>query len=107
MLSNFYIKSCENLTQLQKALFKCYPDCIGKFDEQEGGFQFHISMGNFNDKETLEKTFKIVQEQWKPFEFEVKEIYFFTKDIDLNYQVRTVVPLGKNPTKPLFDEMKE
>eukprot|EP01080_Neovahlkampfia_damariscottae_P003670 gene3670-6484_t len=93
--------------QFHQTILNVFPDCIGKFDEQEGGFQHHITIGKVGDELTAKKTIELMEQQWKPVEFEVKEVYFFTKDIDLIYQNRYVIPVGKNDSKPHFECIPE
>ena len=50
---------------------------------------------------------KFYQENWKPIEFEFKELYIVSRisQVD-NFQVRKVIPLGNNENnKPFFEEI--
>ena len=95
------------MNNLHELLLKVFPDCAGKFDNQEGGFKHHITIGRVGDEMTAKKTIELLQQEWKPIEFEVKEVYFCTKDIDLIYQNRYVIPIGKDNSKPNFDCIPE
>jgi hypothetical protein len=100
-------KPSEALENLHQTVVNVFPDLKTKYEEQEGGFQHHISMGNFGDEMTAQKVIEMIKENWKPIEFEVNEVYFCTKDINLVYQNRICVSLGEKEIKPAFQCIPE
>ena len=47
------------------------------------------------------------QKDWKPMVFLCQEIYCLSRVGEGPFTVRAVVPLGKNPNKPLFEAIPE
>jgi 2'-5' RNA ligase len=87
------------LADLSARLLKVYPNLDDVIKHQKG-FTPHMSMGSFKDIQYLQKVQQQLEQTWKPIEFIVKEIYFFTYVGFGPYQVREVVPLGPVITPP-------
>jgi len=92
------------LLNLQKTIMNVYPNCNEITKIGPNGFQPHMTLGKFTQKTIAQEKADILNKSnFKPIEFEVKEIYFFSRVGSSPYQVRTVIALGPNVTKMNYE----
>lgn len=87
--------------KLFNILKKEYPDSV------KGEFSPHIGVGFFTDYNEAVELQKKYQKDWKPIKFLCKEIYFLKRKGESPFEVRKVIPLGNDDSKPYFKEIKE
>jgi len=101
-------------TRKEDALVKLYEGVSGVYPEsRDAGNQFepHIGIGYFKGA-TAEKEARQYQAQyqdnWKPMSFLAKEIYILSRTSqETPFEVRKIIPFGKNPTEPYWPPIPE
>jgi len=89
------------LDKLYNIVSNRYPQCTG---HSEGGFVPHIGVGYFKKLAEAQGLQAKYQKDWKPIDFLVKEIYILSrKSQEDPFEVRAIVPIGRDTTKPYFD----
>jgi len=83
------------LIKLQGILEQLFPGYNELSTKSPQGFTPHLSVGQF-PKNQLKKFVDQFQATWAPIEFEVSEIYVISRDGDVPFKVRYVIPLGSD-----------
>jgi len=92
------------LDKLYNIVSNCYPQCVEANTKNEDGFAPHIGVGYFKNLRVAQELQSKYQTDWKPIEFLVKEIYILSRTgQDDPFEVRAVVPIRSDSTKPYFD----
>ena len=80
------------ISNLQKEIQSITPDCndAGLF---KGGYNPHLSVGQINGKELLDKTIQNLEFHWKPLQFIVDRIFIIAREKSRNsaFQVKKTI----------------
>ncbi len=90
------------INELQKAIMTVFPQCDDTVRRGNGTFVPHFSIGKYKNKNEMLKARKPIESNWTPVSFELKEIYLLHRLGNDPFEVKYVIPLGKNPTRPHF-----
>lgn len=90
------------LDSLYKLVSQLYPQSI-EANRHGDNFSPHIGVGYFKDVKESKRLQAKYQEHWKAISFKCKEIYILSRVGEDPFEVREVVPLGKNSTPAYFE----
>jgi len=95
------------LASLQKTCQSVFPFCDEITKISPSGFQPHVTLGKFHNKEEAPgKAKQLNEENLPPVRFEVKEInILYRVNGEAAYQVRRTIPLGKAVSPPFFPDV--
>ncbi|MHA1292364.1 MAG: 2'-5' RNA ligase family protein [Promethearchaeota archaeon] len=82
------------IIKLQSEILKLVPDCndVNKFI---GGFNPHLSVGQIQGTFNLKNTLRDLQDVWEELKFEVKEIFFISRNNSKKsrFTIKKTIPL--------------
>lgn len=83
----------ERLRELQRALQSAFPLCDEQGRHSKTGFTPHLTLGQADNRRAAE-TLAAWQRDWRPFEFEVREVQLISRRGQEPFEVRYTVSLG-------------
>lgn len=85
------------IKELQSKLINLIPDC-DDLNKHEGGFTPHLSVGQVVGKQELKAVLHLLDRDWNPLKFVLKEIYFISREIQKNsrFSVKRAIGLKKS-----------
>jgi len=86
------VQQGNELKDLQNNLEKVFPFCDDLSTRSEHGFQPHLSVGQFQGKAESEGKINEFMRTWKPFTFEVTEVFLISRKGDDPFQFKYRVP---------------
>jgi 2'-5' RNA ligase len=86
----------EILIELQKSILKLVPDC-NDVNKYKNGFTPHLSVGQIQGRKNLEETINVLQNDWRPINFQVQEINFISREKSQTskFEIKKRIPLKK------------